>query len=87
MTDESKKTPPPEDVIESDDEIDMGEIESLQDDMDLDDDGMDLSNFLVTEDGETVANSLADIGDGLRELVSQISTTNKILIKMLSKLS
>ena len=87
MTDESKNTPPPEDVIESDDEIDMGEIESLQDDMDLDDDGMDLSNFLVTEDGETVANSLADIVDGLRELVSQISTTNKILIKMLSKLS
>ena len=87
MIDEPKNTPPPEDIIESDSEIDIDEIESLQDDMGLDDDGMDLSNFLVTEDGETVANSLADIGDGIRELVSQISTTNKILIKMLSKLS
>ncbi len=64
------------------DEMDLDEMDALDDV-----EGIDLSNFLVTEDGETVAESLADIGESLQNLVGQISTTNKILIKMLSKLS
>ncbi len=70
------------DEMDEMDEMDLDEMDALDDV-----EGIDLSNFLVTEDGETVAESLAGIGESLQDLVGQISTTNKILIKMLSKLS
>tara|TARA_R110002096_G_scaffold3898_1_gene18793 strand:- start:159 stop:458 length:300 start_codon:yes stop_codon:yes gene_type:complete len=96
----NENTPPVENEIEeipsessvADEESDMDGMDDMDDmedmdDMDDMDDGVDLSNFLVTEEGETVADSLSDIGQSLQQLVGQISTTNKILIKMLSKLS
>ena len=98
-----ENTPPEENEIEeipsessvAGDESDLDEMDEMDlDEMDLDEmdaldgeEGIDLSNFLVTEDGETVAESLAGIGESLQDLVGHISTTNKILIKMLSKLS
>ena len=90
----SEKSPPPEDPeieeVPSESDESMGsdlDIDDMDEMHELGDDGMDLSNFLVTEDGETIANSLADIGEGIQQLVHQISTTNKILIKMMTKLS
>ena len=99
----NENTPPVENEIEeipsessvADEESDMDGMDDMDDMEDMDDmddmgdmdDGVDLSNFLVTEEGETVADSLSDIGQSLQQLVGQISTTNKILIKMLSKLS
>lgn len=93
MPEDSHEELPPEECEEEEQQeeefseeesIDLEEIDGMHD---MGDDGMDISNFLVTEDGETVANSLSDINEGLQQLVHQLATTNKILIKMLSKLS
>lgn len=72
----------PEDVsMDEGSDIDMdGEIEG----MDL---GLDLGAVLATEDGDTVCSALLDINHTVGEVARQLATTNKILVKMLSKLN
>jgi len=64
------------DEIEDDDELGM--------DMDM---GMDLGALLTTEDGDTVCSALVDAAGGIAEVAKQLATQNKILIKMLAKLT
>jgi hypothetical protein len=49
--------------------------------------GFDLGALLSTDDGDTVCSALLDINGTLGEVARQMATTNKILIKMLAKLS
>ena len=61
-------------------------------DMDIDDEvegmdfGVDLGAILSTEDGDTVCTALLDINNTIGEIARQIATTNKVLIKMFSKM-
>jgi hypothetical protein len=66
----------PEPDIPEDEEVDFDEEEGFDEGPDL----MDvLGGFLATEDGETIATSLAAMKDAL-------ITQNKIMVKMLSAL-
>ena len=75
-------------VNESPDDISLGGGS----DMDMDDEvegmdfGVDLGAILSTEDGDTVCTALLDINNTIGEVARQIATTNKILIKILSKM-
>lgn len=70
------------------------EVESMDEgsDIDMDDEiegmdmGLDLGAVLTTEDGDTVCSALLDINNTVGEVARQLATTNKILVKMLSKL-
>ena len=57
---------------------------------DLDDgemgDGFDLGAVLATEEGDTVCTALLDINESVGAVAHQLSVTNKILVKMLSRL-
>ena len=81
MTDNEPKPESPEiDPMDEGSDLDMDdEIEG----MDL---GVDLGAVLSTEDGDTVCTALLDINNTIGEVARQISTTNKILIKILSKM-
>ena len=63
--------------------------DEMMSDMDdgLEEMGFDLASALVTEDGDTLCSALVDINNTAGEIVKQLSTTNKILIKMLTKLN
>mgnify|MGYP003642747742 CR=1 FL=1 len=50
------------------------------------DDGFDLGAVLATEDGDTVCTALLDINESVGSVAHQLSVTNKILVKMLSRL-
>ena len=68
-------------------EIAADEIEDEdEDDMDMDM-GLDLGSILTTEDGDTVCSALVDASNGVTEIAKQLLTQNKILIKILAKLS
>lgn len=75
-------------VNESPDDISLGGGS----DMDMDDEvegmdfGVDLGAILSTEDGDTVCTALLDINNTIGEVARQIATTNKVLIKILSKM-
>ena len=64
-------------------------------DIDLDAEGEDefdemmdpmeaLANFLTTDDGETIATSLAGLKDATEAIVKQLEKQNLILVKLLS---
>lgn len=72
---ESMSEPPSDDEMMSD--IDNG----------LEEMGFDLASALVTEDGDTLCSALVDINNTAGEIAKQLATTNKILIKMLTKLN
>jgi len=48
--------------------------------------GMDLSAVLTTEDGDTICTALVDINETMGEVARQIGITNKLLLKMLTKM-
>ena len=87
--------------MSSDDPMPDNEIEEVPDaeisaDEDMDDDemdmsemdmGMDLGAILATEDGDTVCSALVDASNGITEVAKQLATQNKILIKILAKLT
>ena len=76
----SSPPPPPEEEEEEDTELEEGEEEEYdEDDMGFDL-GAALEPFLATEDGQTVATALVTIG-------KHMEMQNKILVKILSKLS
>jgi hypothetical protein len=73
----TKLPPPPED-----EELDMGEDEEFEDE------GMDmfdaLGSLLATEEGETIATSLASLKDSTEKIALSLEMQNKILVKLLS---
>jgi len=76
------------DMIESENDMMDSEDEILSDMGDgLEDMGFDLASALVTEEGDTLCSALVDINNTAGEIAKQMATTNKILIKMLTKLS
>jgi hypothetical protein len=67
-------------------------------DIDLDAEGEDefdemmdpmeaLANFLTTDDGETIATSLAGLKDATESIANHLATQNLILVKLLSAMS
>lgn len=85
---ETKKNSPAEEIIEDDVSVD-GESEDEDLDLDADmmeDDGLDLGALLTTEDGETIPSVLSDGVQAVGEVARQLSVTNKILVKLISKL-
>ena len=67
-------------------------------DIDLDAEGEDefdemmdpmeaLANFLTTDDGETIATSLAGLKDATETIANHLAKQNLILVKMLSAMS
>lgn len=87
--DEPEKPEEPEELEEPEDsdlEIDdegEGEDEDMDIDMDM---GVDLGAVLATEDGDTICTALLDINEQIGEVARQISLTNKILVKLMSKM-
>jgi hypothetical protein len=84
---ETKKNSPTEEIM---DDVSV-EGESDDEDLDLDegmmeDDGLDLGALLTTEDGETIPSVLSDGVQAVGEVARQISVTNKLLVKLISKL-
>ena len=68
-------------------EFSEGEDDDMGDEIEGLDMGFDLGALLSTDDGDTVCSALLDINGALGEVARQMATTNKILIKMLAKLS
>ena len=76
--------------IPEDEEIDLeDEDEEGQDDFDMED-GIDLvealGQMLCTEEGETVATSLASIATSAEKIAAQLEMHNKILVKIFGAL-
>ena len=82
---EPKSEPEPEESTEID-PMDEGSDLDMDDEIEGMDLGVDLGAILSTEDGDTVYTDLLDINNTIGEVARQISTTNKILIKILSKM-
>lgn len=76
---ETPESIPDEEEMEVDEDED-DDIEGMMED------GMDLSAVLTTEDGDTVCSALVDINESMGEVARQIGITNKLLLKMLSKM-
>lgn len=68
------------------DEESGGEMEEDDEEMDAFEE-VGIEAFLATDDGETVCTVMVDINDTLGEIAQQMATTNRILVKMLTKLS
>jgi hypothetical protein len=78
------KSPVP-DVPDEDDEIDLGDEED--DEMDMDMDMMEnFASMLTTEDGDTVATALVSLKDATERIADTLEMQNKILVKILSTL-
>jgi hypothetical protein len=81
-----KKEPAPPVTPEEEPDVDMEEDDEFDEEGEYEDDGMgfdiaaSLEPFLATEDGQTVATALVTIA-------KQFEMQNKILLKILSKLS
>lgn len=84
MTDNEPK-PEPEESPEID-PMDEGSDLDMDDEIEGMDLGVDLGAVLSTEDGDTICTALLDINNTIGEVARQISTTNKVLIKILSKM-
>lgn len=77
--------------IPEEEEIDLeDEEEEGQDEFDMDEDGIDLvealGQMLCTEEGETVATSLASIATSAEKIAAQLEMHNKILVKIFGAL-
>lgn len=86
----SADDPMPDNEIEEIPESEISADEDMEDDeMDMSelDMGMDLGALLATEDGDTVCSALVDAANGVTEIAKQLATQNKILIKILAKLT
>tara|TARA_Y100001936_G_scaffold49063_1_gene47643 strand:- start:5334 stop:5618 length:285 start_codon:yes stop_codon:yes gene_type:complete len=91
-----KKEEPIEDVMPEDapeDEEDMLDTieedeEGAEEDMEgfVPEYGFDISAALVTEEGDTLCSALIDINDTIGEVARQMSITNKLLLKIASKM-
>lgn len=81
--DEEELSDIPESEIAADEELDEDDLDAMED-MDM---GMDLGAVLADEDGNTVCSALVSAADGIAEVAKQLSTQNKILIKILAKLT
>ena len=68
------------------DPVDEGSEMDIDDEIEGMDLGVDLGSLLATEDGDTVCTALLDINNTIGEVARQLSTTNKILIKILAKM-
>ena len=69
-------------------DIDLdAEGEDEFDEMDMMDPMEALANFLTTDDGETIATSLACLKDATEAIVKQLEKQNLILVKLLSAVS
>lgn len=66
---------------EDDDQFDSGDFEEMPDPMEA------LGAFLATEDGETIATSLASLKDAAALIAKHMEKQNLILVKILSALS
>lgn len=73
----------PESEIAADEELDEDDLDEMEG-MDM---GMDLGSILTDEDGNTVCSALVNAADGISEVAKQLSTQNKILIKILARLT
>ena len=85
MTDNEPKPEEPTESPEIDDPMDEGSDLDVDDEIEGMDFGVDLGSILATEDGDTVCTALLDINNTIGEVARQISTANKILIKILAK--
>ena len=72
----------PDSEISADEGIGGDDID--MEDMDM---GVDLGAVLTTDDGDTVCSALVDASNGVAEVAKQLATQNKILIKILAKLT
>jgi flagellin-specific chaperone FliS len=74
--------------IPEDEEIDMGEEFEEDEEFEEGQDMFDaLGSLLATEDGETVATSLAGLKDSTEKIAACMEMQNKILVKILSALT
>ena len=64
----------------------MDEMEEM-DEMDMMDPMEALGNFLATDDGETIATSLASLKDATQLIAKHLEKQNLILIKILTALT
>ena len=64
----------------------MDEMEEM-DEMDMMDPIEALGNFLATDDGETIATSLASLKDATQLIAKHLEKQNLILVKLLSAVS
>ena len=71
--------------VEVDDDMSSGGSD-MDIDPDMMDDGLDLGALLTTEEGDTIPTVLCDVGESVSEVARQISITNKLLVKLISKL-
>lgn len=70
-----------ENIDAEDDQFDPNDFEEMPDPMEA------LSTFLATEDGETIATSLASLKDATVLIAKHLEKQNVILVKMLSALN
>lgn len=69
-------------------DIDLdAEGEDEFDEMDMMDPMEALANFLATDDGETIATSLASLKDATQMIAKHLEKQNLILVKLLSAVS
>ena len=66
--------------VEGDDQFDPSEFEEMPDPMEA------LGAFLATEDGETIATSLASLKDATLLIAKHLEKQNVILVKILTAL-
>jgi len=72
----------PDSEIAADEELNSEDLD--MEDMDM---GIDLGAVLTTDDGDTVCSALVDASNAIVEVAKQLATQNKILIKILAKLT
>jgi hypothetical protein len=63
------------------------EMDMMDDDMEMMDPIEALGNFLATDDGETIATSLASLKDSTQSIANHLAKQNLILVKLLSAVS
>jgi len=68
------------DLVDAEGEDDFEEMD-MMDPMEA------LANFLTTDDGETIATSLASLKDAAEQIAKHLEKQNLILVKMLSAIS
>lgn len=77
-------------VEEIPDEVEE-DMDELEDEDDVDDEGMDmfeaLGSLLATDDGETLATALVGLKDATERIAQSMEMQNKILVKILSAMS
>jgi hypothetical protein len=69
------------------DNMDGDDFECDDEDMEMMDPMEALANFLSTEDGETIATSLASLKDATQSIAKHMEKQNLILIKILTALT